>query len=100
MDSLDEAIELYNDEKIKDPIPVLFADSEIGEEKIRRWKEMGFRCGYVKIPVVAREDVILVQKLERCIYPQARKVTGNDERIREEAERIRREREEEERKYD
>ena len=69
MDRFDEMVDLYNEEKIKDPVPVLFADSEIGKEKIKHWKKLGLRCGYIKVPVIAKEDVETAQELSRCLYP-------------------------------
>ena len=70
MDSLDEVISLYNDQKIKEPIPVLFKDSEIKREAMKHLKELGIKCGYIKVPVIAFEDVTEAQKILRCIYPE------------------------------
>ena len=68
MDRLDEAFELYNEEKIRKPVPVIFANSEIGKEIIGHWKELGIRCGYIKVPVVAFEDLKIAQEIQGCHY--------------------------------
>lgn len=68
MDRLDEAFELYNEEKIRKPVPVLFADSKIGREAIKHLKKCGVECGYVKIPVIAYEDVKAAQEFLGCTY--------------------------------
>ena len=68
MDRLDEAFELYNEEKIRKPVPVIFANSEIGIEIIGHWKELRIRCGYIKVPVVAFEDLKIAQEIQGCHY--------------------------------
>lgn len=77
MDRWDELVSVYNEEKIENPVPVLFADSKIGKEKIKHWKKLGLRCGYIKVPVVAYEDVKTAQEMESCIYPNRRKENDN-----------------------
>ncbi len=73
MDRWDELVSVCNEEKIENPVPVLFADSKIGKEKIKHWKKLGLRCGYIKVPVVAYEDVKTALEMEGCIYPNPSK---------------------------
>ena len=70
MAELDDVFSCYNEEKIKEPIPVLFADSKIGRETIKYLKECGIKCGYIKVPVIASENLKEAQKILRCIYPE------------------------------
>lgn len=67
-DRWDEFVSVYNEEKIKEPVPVIFANSEIGKEIIGHWKELGIRCGYIKVPVVAFEDLKIAQEIQGCHY--------------------------------
>ena len=69
MDRLDEVFELYNEEKIRQPIPVLFADSKIGRDALKHLKKFGIKCGYIKVPVIACEDVEAAQEILGATYP-------------------------------